>query len=97
MDKENEDLTPKETEEIDKNSEEIDKNSEETPDEAHREGEFDDLRDRLDGIATMLEQMNKSIAMFISSAGGSADVDKEPPADLDLDEIPGVDDFDLSI
>ena len=45
----------------------------------------------------MLEQMNKSIAMFISSAGGSADVDEEPPADVDLDEIPGVDAFDLSI
>lgn len=90
MDEENEDLTPEETEEIDENPEE-------TPGEAHREGEFDDLRDRLDGITKMLEQMNKSIAMFISSAGGSADVDEEPPADVDLDEIPGVDDFDLSI
>ena len=45
----------------------------------------------------MLEQMNKSIAMFISSAGGSADVDDEPPAAVDLYEIPGVDEFDLSI
>lgn len=90
MNEENEDLTPEE-------AEEIDENPEETPGEAHREGEFDDLRDRLEGIATMLEQMNKNIAMFISSAGGSADVDDEPPADADLDEIPGVDEFDLSI
>ena len=89
MDEENEDLTPEETEEIDENPVE-------TPDEAHREGEFEDLRDRIEGIAKMLEQMNKNIAMFISSAGGSADVD-EPPADVDLDEIPGVDEFDLSI
>nr|DAQ51975.1 MAG TPA: hypothetical protein [Bacteriophage sp.] len=90
MDEENEDLTPEETEEIDENPEE-------TPGEAHREGEFDDLRDRLDSIATMIEQMNKSIAMFISSAGGSADVDEEPPATVDIYEIPGVDEFDLSI
>lgn len=90
MDEENEDLTPEETEEIDENPEE-------TPGEAHREGEFEDLRDRIEGIAKMIEQMNKNIAMFISSAGGSADVDDEPPADVDLDEIPCVDEFDLSI
>lgn len=86
MDKENEDLKPEETEEIDENHEE-------TP----GEGEFEDLRDRIEGIAKMIEQMNKNIAMFISSAGGSADVDDEPPADVDLYEIPGVDEFDLSI
>ena len=63
-------------------TEEIDENPEETP---------------IEGIAKMIEQMNKNIAMFISSAGGSADVDDEPPADVDLDEIPGVDEFDLSI
>ena len=89
MDKENEE------------TEEIDENPEETPGEAHREGEFEDLRNRIDGIAKMIEQMNKNIAMFISSAGesagGSADVDDEPPADVDLYEIPGVDEFDLSI
>lgn len=90
MDEENEDLTPEETEEIDENPEE-------TPGEAHREGEFEDLRNRIEAIAKMVEQMNKSIALFISSAGGSADLDYEPPADVDLDEIPGVDEFDLSI
>ena len=90
MDEENEDLTPEETEEIDENPEE-------TPGEAHREGEFEDLRDCIEDIAKMVEQMNKSIALFISSAGGSADVDDEPPADVDLYEIPGVDEFDLSI
>lgn len=90
MDEENEDLTPEE-------AEEIDENPEETPGEAHREGEFEDLRDRIEDIAKMVEQMNKSIALFISSAGGSADVDDEPPADVDLDEIPDVDEFDLSI
>ena len=90
MDEENEDLTPEETEEIDENPEE-------TPGEAHREGVFEDLRDRIEGIAKMIEQMNKNIAMLISSAGGSADVDDEPPADVDLYEIPGVDEFDLSI
>nr|DAU59048.1 MAG TPA: hypothetical protein [Bacteriophage sp.] len=90
MDEENEDLTPEETEEIDENPEE-------TPGEAHREGEFEDLRDRIEGIAKMIEQMNKNIAIFISSAGESADVDDEPPADVDLDEIPDVDEFDLSI
>lgn len=90
MNEENEDLTQEETEEIDENPEE-------TPGEVHREGEFEDLRDRIEGIAKMVEQMNKSIALFISSAGGSADVDDEPPADVDLDEIPGVDEFDLSI
>lgn len=90
MNEENEDLTQEETEEIDENPEE-------TPGEVHREGEFEDLRDRIEVIAKMVEQMNKSIALFISSAGGSADVDDEPPADADLDEIPGVDEFDLSI
>lgn len=36
---ENEDLTPEEVEDIDENPGE-------TPGEAHREGEFDDIRDR---------------------------------------------------
>ena len=50
MDEENEDLTPEETEEIDENPEE-------TPGEAHREGEFDDLRDRSFVIALFCEQL----------------------------------------
>lgn len=88
---ENEDLTPEEVEDIDENPGE-------TPGEAHREGEFDDIRDRLDGIVEMLDSMKSTIAMFISNAGGSADVDDEDDdLDVELDEIPAVEDFDLSI
>ncbi len=91
MNEENEDLTPDEVEDIDENPGE-------TPGEAHREGEFDDIRDRLDGIVEMLDSMKATIAMFISNAGGSADVDDEgADLDIELDEIPGVEDFDLSI
>ena len=87
---ENEDLTPEEVEDIDENPGE-------TPGEAHREGEFDDIRDRLDGIVEMLDSMKSTIAMFISNAGGSADVDDEDDVEIELDEIPNVEDFDLSI
>ena len=90
MDEENEDLTPDEVEDLEETPGE-------TQGEAHREGEFDDIRDRLDGIVEMLDSMKSTIAMFISNAGGSADVDDEDDLDIELDEIPNVEDFDLSI
>lgn len=86
---ENNDLTP---------DEEIDmEETGETEGEAHREGEFDDIRDRLDGIATMLEGMRETIALFVSDGGARIKETGEDETPVDIDEIPGIDDFDLSI
>lgn len=86
---EKDDLTP---------DEEIDmEETDETADEAHREGEFDDIRERLDGIATMLEGMRETIALFVSDGGARIEEPGEDDTTVNVDEIPGIDDFDLSI
>lgn len=86
------DLTEEETEEM--------KETGATPEDAHREGEFDDLRDKLDKVLSAIDSMNSTLSVLVKSGAvtvdesGSNSAVKEDDA---LEEIPGVDDLDLSI
>lgn len=76
--------------------------------EAHRIGEFDDLRDRLERIETtlgnitsMLEVMRTTAAAIdIDNGADVVDVDGDGDADIitdDVIEIPDYDDMDLDL
>ena len=77
--------------------------------EAHRIGEFDDLRDRLEriestlgNITSMLEAMRTTAAAIdIDNGADVADVDGDGDADViaedDVIEIPDYDDMDLDL
>lgn len=78
--------------------------------EAHRIGEFDDLRDRLErieraigGIASTLEAMRTTAAAIdIDNGADVADVDGDGDADVVTDDgeadiIPDYDDMDLDL
>lgn len=80
-----------------------------TPDEAHRLGEFDDLRDRLSSLASVadkilegLEAVRSSMAAFVEGGAtiredGDSNVETVTEEDEDVDlEVPIEDlDFDL--
>lgn len=95
------DLTPDERE--------IGDGTDASGEEAHRIGEFDDLRDRLEriegalgGIASMLEAMRTTAAAIdIDNGADVADVDGDGDADVatddDVDIIPDYDDMDLDL
>lgn len=85
-----EDLTPDEKAE----EEETDA----TPEEAHREGEFDDLAAKLDKVIEGIDSLKSTLGVLVKS--GAVTVDEgtdEDTVDEAPDEIPGIDDLDLSI
>lgn len=76
--------------------------------EAHRIGEFDDLRDRLERIETALGTITETLeamrttaaAIDIDNGADVADVDGDGDADIvtdDIFEIPDYDDMDLDL
>ena len=94
------DLTPGE--------QEIEDETDTSGEEAHRIGEFDDLRDRLEriesalgSITSMLEAMRTTAAAInIDNGADVADVDGDGDADVVTDEvdiIPDYDDMDLDL
>ena len=96
------DLTPEE--------QEIEDETDTSGEEAHRIGEFDDLRDRLErieitlgNITSMLEAMRTTAtAIDIDNGAGVADVDGDGDADVVTDDgeadiIPDYDDMDLDL
>lgn len=96
------DLTPEERE--------IEDDTDTSGEEAHRIGEFDDLRDRLEriesaigGIASTLEAMRTTAAAIdIDNGADVADVDGDGDADVvtddgEVDIIPDYDDMDLDL
>jgi hypothetical protein len=94
------DLTPEE--------QEIEDETGTSGEEAHRIGEFDDLRDRLEriesalgAIAETLEAMRTTAAAIdIDNGADVADVDGDGDADVVTDEadiIPDYDDMDLDL
>ena len=99
-DTEADDLTPAERE--------IEDDTGTSGEEAHRIGEFDDLRDRLEriesalgNIAATLEAMRTTAAAIdIDNGADVADVDGDDDADVvtdDVDIIPDYDDMDLDL
>lgn len=77
--------------------------------EAHRIGEFDDLRDRLERIESMLDTITSTLesmrttaaAIDIDNGADVADVDGDGDADVvtddEVDVIPDYDDMDLDL
>lgn len=61
----------------------------ETPEEAHRDDEFEDLRDRIDSISSRLDELISTVGSLVIN--GTADVNEtvEVPAanDYDIDEM----------
>ena len=100
-DTEADDLTPEE--------QEIEDETDTSGEEAHRIGEFDDLRDRLEriesalgDIASMVEAMRTTAAAIdIDNGADVADVDGDGDADVatddEIDIIPDYDDMDLDL
>lgn len=99
-DTEVDDLTPDERE--------IEDDTGTSGEEAHRIGEFDDLRDRLERIestlgtiTSMIEAMRTTAAAIdIDNGADVADVDGDGDADVATDEadiIPDYDDMDLDL
>lgn len=98
---ETDDLTPEE--------QEIEEETGTSGEEAHRIGEFDDLRDRLEriestlgDITSMLEAMRTTAAAIdIDNGADVVDVDGDGDADViaedDVIEIPDYDDMDLDL
>lgn len=96
------DLTPEERE--------IEDETDTSGEEAHRIGEFDDLRDRLERIESMLGNITSTLeamrttaaAIDIDNGGEMADVDGDGDADVVTDDgeadiIPDYDDMDLDL
>lgn len=97
---ENEDLTPEENE--------IEQTAGVDGEEAHRVGEFDDLRDRLERIenavtaiaGTLADMRATADAIDIDNGATVADVDGDGDADIiedDVTVIPDYDDLDLDL
>lgn len=94
------DLTPEE--------QEIEEETGTDGEEAHRIGEFDDLRDRMERIETKLDTITETIeamrttaaAIDIDNGADVVDVDGDGDADIIADdaiEIPDYDDMDLDL
>lgn len=94
------DLTPDERE--------IEDETDTSGEEAHRIGEFDDLRDRLERIETALGTITETLeamrataaAIDIDNGADVVDVDGDGDADIVTDdavEIPDYDDMDLDL
>ena len=95
------DLTPDE--------QEIEDETGTSGEEAHRIGEFDDLRDRLERIESMLGNITSTLeamrttaaAIDIDNGADVADVDGDGDAEViaedDVIEIPDYDDMDLDL
>lgn len=97
---ENENLTPEESE--------IEQTAGVDGEEAHRVGEFDDLRDRLERIESVVttiadilgEMRTTANAIDIDNGATVADVDGDGDADIiddDIAVIPDYDDLDLDL
>lgn len=95
------DLTPEE--------QEIEDETDTSGEEAHRIGEFDDLRDRLERIESALGNITSTLeamrttaaAIDIDNGADVADVDGDGDADVvtddEVDIIPDYDDMDLDL
>lgn len=76
-----------------------------TPEEAHREGEFDDLSDKLDKVLDAIDSMKSTLAVLVKSGAvtvdeGADDDDGDDGNDDDaptVDEIQDLSDLDLTI
>ena len=104
-----EDEKPKTEDELTPDEQGIEDETGTSGEEAHRIGEFDDLRDRLErientlgNVASMIEAMRTTAAAIdIDNGADVADVDGDGDADVatdnEIDIIPDYDDMDLDL
>lgn len=103
-----EDEKPKTEDEPTPDEQEIEDETGTSGEEAHRIGEFDDLRDRLERIETTLGTITETLeamrttaaAIDIDNGADVVDVDGDGDADVVTDdavEIPDYDDMDLDL
>lgn len=103
-----EDEKPKTEGELTPDEQEIEDETGTSGEEAHRIGEFDDLRDRLERIEGMLGDITSALdamrttasAIDIDNGADVVDVDGDGDADVVTDddiEIPDYDDMDLDL
>ena len=105
-----EDEKPKtETDDLTPDEQEIEDETGTSGEEAHRIGEFDDLRDRLERIENTLGTITETLeamrttaaAIDIDNGADVVDVDGDGDADIIVDdgeiEIPDYDDMDLDL
>lgn len=98
-----------EADDLTRNEREVEDDTGTSGEEAHRIGEFDDLRDRLDRIESMLGNITATLeamrttaaAIDIDNGADVADVDGDGDADVvtddEVDIIPDYDDMDLDL
>lgn len=103
-----EDEKPETEDELTPDEQEIEDETGTSGEEAHRIGEFDDLRDRLERIETTLGTITETLeamrttaaAIDIDNGADVVDVDGDGDADVvtdDVVEIPDYDDMDLDL
>lgn len=103
-----EDEKPKTEDELTPDEQEIEDETGTSGEEAHRIGEFDDLRDRLERIENTLGTITETLeamrttaaAIDIDNGADVVDVDGDGDADIvtdDVVEIPDYDDMDLDL
>ena len=103
-----EDEKPKTEDELTPDEQVIEDETGTSGEEAHRIGEFDDLRDRLERIESALGNITSTLeamrttaaAIDIDNGADVADVDGDGDADVvtdDVDIIPDYDDMDLDL
>ena len=99
---------PIEADDLTPDEQEIEDETDTSGEEAHRIGEFDDLRDRLERIENTLGTITETLeamrttaaAIDIDNGADVADVDGDGDADVatdDVDIIPDYDDMDLNL
>lgn len=79
--------------------EETEERDDTTPDEAHRIGEFEALRDGINELREAIAGLREMLTDIIANGGATireGDEDEKEP-EINLEDIPGVDDLDLSI
>lgn len=98
-----------EADNLTRNEQEVEDDTGTSGEEAHRIGEFDDLRDRLERIESMLGNITATLeamrttaaAIDIDNGADVADVDGDGDADVvtddEVDIIPDYDDMDLDL
>ena len=100
-----------EADDLARNEQEVEDDTGTSGEEAHRIGEFDDLRDRLERIEDMLRNITATLeamrttaaAIDIDNGADVADVDGDDDGDADVatddevDIIPDYDDMDLDL
>lgn len=85
------------TDKLTEDEKEVESEDNITPDEAHRVGEFNELNKRLDDIFSTLDSLKSTLSVLVKSGNVTVDERDDSDSDEQYDDIPSVDDLDLTI